>query len=79
MRNSSVLQTTNGRLSYERVAHAHENLRKINDIKFDMSKGELQTRVFACFRKPDPKVLSVKRPGLRLRVRMLGCCRDFGS
>ena len=32
MRNSLVLQTTNGRLLYKRVAHAHEKLRKINDI-----------------------------------------------
>ena len=26
-----------------------------------MSQGEIRVRVLACFRKPDPKVLSVKR------------------
>ena len=43
-----------------------------------MRQGETHIRVFVCFRKPDPKVLSVKRSELRLKVHIFHVARTLG-
>ena len=43
-----------------------------------MSQGETHIRVFACFRKPDPKVLSVKRPDFGSRSTHFDVAGDLG-